>query len=79
MPLSRQAHDREISLNPAVDILRRTSHCTETARFLSPPPPPSFFGSTQHPLAKLMKRKQLATFQYLGTASSQHRDGFLVT
>ena len=30
--------------------------------------------------AKLMKRKQLATtFQYLGTAPSQHRDGFLIT
>ena len=29
--------------------------------------------------AKLMKRKQLATtFQYLGTAPSQHRDGFLI-
>ena len=30
--------------------------------------------------AKLMKRKQLATtLQYLGTAPSQHRDGFLIT
>ena len=30
--------------------------------------------------AKQMKRKQLAkTFQYLGTANSQHRDGFLIT
>ena len=30
--------------------------------------------------AKLMKRKQLATtFHYLGTAPSQHRDGFLIT
>ena len=47
MRLSRQAHDREICLNPAVAILRRTSHCAETARFL---PPPLFFGGTQHPL-----------------------------
>ena len=30
--------------------------------------------------AKLMKPKQLATtLQYLGTAPSQHRDGFLIT
>ena len=30
--------------------------------------------------AKLMKRKRLATtFQYLGTAPSQHRNGFLIT
>ena len=36
MQLSRQAHDREICLNPAVAILRRTSHCAETARFLPP-------------------------------------------
>ena len=44
--LSRQAHDREICFNPAVVILRRTSHCGETARFL----PPFFIGGTQHPL-----------------------------
>ena len=29
-------HDREICLNPAVAILRRTSHCAVTARFLPP-------------------------------------------
>ena len=50
MRLSRQAHDRKICLNPAAAILRRTSHCAETARFL--PPPLFFFGGTQHPLVK---------------------------
>ena len=43
--LSRQAHDREICLNPAVAILRRTSHCAETARFL----PPFFWRYTTPP------------------------------
>ena len=44
----RQAHDREICFNPVVAILRRTSHCGETARFL----PPFFIGGTQHPLIR---------------------------
>ena len=30
--LSRQAHDREICLNPAVAILRPTSHCASWTR-----------------------------------------------
>ena len=51
MRLSRQAHDREICLNPAVAILRRTSHCAETVRFL-PHPPLFFWQWTQHPLVR---------------------------
>ena len=56
--LSRQAHDREICLNPAVAILRCTSHCGETARFLPP-----FFGGTQHPLLKFRLWSQRLHFE----------------
>ena len=41
----------------AVAILRRTSHCGETARF--PPPPPFFFGGTQHPLLHSQRRTRM--------------------
>ena len=44
MRLSRQ-HVRRMIAKSAVAILRRTSHCGGTARFLPP-----FFGGTQHPL-----------------------------
>ena len=50
--LSRQAHDREICLNPAVAILRHTSHCVETARFL---PPPFFLVVHTTPLIDLLR------------------------
>ena len=43
---------RHMIAKSAVAILRRTSHCGETARFLPPPP---FFGGTQHPLSDLIR------------------------
>ena len=64
-------HDREICLNPAVAILRRTWHCAVTARFL---PPPLFFWRYTTPPCLKEKFGLFVDFEFLTEMGSWDTD-----